>query len=106
VKELEMPKVQLALALSFTLIAADFASAAEPVKNLDKVLSKLDEIARRIEALEERVLRLESKLDAIREIPGTRPVGSFFVDEHGFLYDQTGRRIGIWGVDGPADMER
>ncbi len=58
------------------------------------VVSRLDEIIQRLDGLEARVTRLELAMLGLRLQP----------DKNGVLHDQSGRPIGIWGIDGPPGI--
>ena len=99
--------VALLMLLAF---ASRFSVAAQPNEEsatlemveskLDGIIRKLDGIIRSIDSLEQRLSRLEGSLMSRPgpEIRGT--VGPYRIGKHGFLYDEKGNQIGMWGVHG------
>ncbi len=88
------------LLLAFTSASATAAPPDRDSATLESIESKLDVIIRRIEALEQRISRLEVKVARRPALQFLGTVGPYLIDKHGFLYDQSGRQIGIWGVNG------
>ena len=90
--------VALLMLLAF---ASRFSVAVQPNEEsatLEMVVSKLDEIIRRIDSLEQRLSRLEASLMSrpVPDILGT--VGPYRIGKYGFLYDERGNQVGVWGV--------
>jgi hypothetical protein len=94
----------LVFASTFGVAAQPTAQPNEDSVTLEAVVSKLDAIIRRIEALEQRISNLEASVVGRMESEYIGAVGLYRIDKHGFLYDDKGKRIGIWGVNGVIEQ--
>jgi len=88
------------LMLAFTSTRAMAANRNGDSEALETVVSKLDEIIRRVESLEQRLSRLEASVSRRPEREYFGLVGPYLIDKYGFLYNQQGNQIGMWGVNG------
>ena len=91
-----------AVALLILACASTIAVPAQPNGNsatLEAILSKLDAMIRRIESLEQRISQLEASVARRNELKHLGTVGPYLIDKHGYLYDEHGKEIGIWGVN-------
>ena len=66
----------------------------------------VERLMTRVRVLEQRVRHLEGVLAAEGDIADRppafiRPIGRFYVDQHGIILDANGHAMGIWGVNGP-----
>jgi hypothetical protein len=64
-------------------------------QQLRAIMKKLDRVLERIDDLEQRISSLENTVIVFEEF---RP------DSRGVLYDSSGHKVGIWGVDVPRNI--
>ena len=103
--------VPLALLLGWVFVGQAKAGEAaargqdELSASIRQLRQLVEQLATHVRALEERVGNLE-RLLAARDSSSTqtpvsvRPVGRFFVDQHGVILDARSRSVGVWGVNG------
>lgn len=89
-------RMLLGILLCFGALSWSPSFAEEPSEpTLQAVLSRLDKIIQRLDRIESRVARLERDM-----------VGHLRPDKNGVLRDQSGRPMGIWGIDGPPGIPK
>jgi hypothetical protein len=93
-----MKKLALVMfCLLFVLVSGSLVKAEKQSddQRLQAIMLKLETILERMDAIEKRIASLENVIIVSADLRR---------DKNGILYDASGRKVGIWGVDVPSTI--